>query len=140
MSVKVYNNQSTFTGLEILKLHNLKKKIIFKFFLKKEKLWINERAVFYRSNPMRYVYKFGKEDIYKNFTWFNFSFLLKVSLTCSKEVSHTTLHFFFISPNFYFYISLVHVCISTEGQNPTDDNLQFKIIHTGSSWYHLMKD
>lgn len=132
MSVKVYNNQSTFTGLEILKLHNFKKKIIFKFFLKKEKLWINEPAVFYRSNPMRYVYKFGKEDIYKNFTWFNFSFLLKVSLTCSI--------FFLISPNFYFYISLVHVCISTEGQNPTDDNLQFKIIHIGSSWYHLMKD
>lgn len=98
MSVKVYNNQSTFTGLEILKLHNLKKKIIFKIFLKKEKLWINDPAVFYRSNPMRYVYKFGKEDIYKNFTWFNFSFLLKVSLTCSKEVSHTTLHFFFNFP------------------------------------------
>lgn len=93
MSVKVYNNQSTFTGLEILKLHNLKKKNNFQIFF--EKLWINEPAVFYRSNPMRYVYKFGKEDIYKNFTWFNFSFLLKVSLTCSKEVSHTTLHFFF---------------------------------------------
>lgn len=36
MSVKVYNNQSTFTGLEILKLHNFKKKIIFKIFLKKK--------------------------------------------------------------------------------------------------------
>lgn len=38
MSVKVYNNLSTFTGLEILKLHNLKKKNNFQNFFEKRKI------------------------------------------------------------------------------------------------------
>lgn len=136
MSVKVYNNQSTFTGLEILKLHNLKKKkIIFKFFLKKEKLWINEPAVFYRSNPMRYVYKFGKEDIYKNFTWFNFSFLLKVSLTCSKEVSHTTLHFFFLFPQTSTFTSVWYMYVSA-----LKVRIQLTTIYSSKSYIQVVHD
>lgn len=135
MSVKVYNNLSTFTGLEILKLHNFKKKIIFKFFLKKEKLWINEPAVFYRSNPMRYVYKFGKEDIYKNFTWFNFSFLLKVSLTCSKEVSHTTLHFFFKFPQTSTFTSVWYMYVSA-----LKVRIQLTTIYSSKSYIQVVHD
>lgn len=38
MSVKVYNNQSTLTGLEILKLHNFLTKNNFQIFFEKRKI------------------------------------------------------------------------------------------------------
>lgn len=53
---------------------------------------------------MRYVNKFGKENILKKITWFNFSFRLKASLC--KEVSHATFDLKKKFPFNFFYWTL----------------------------------